>query len=97
VHPAAAVRHGWRLAKAPAPCSRSTPLAQVHRQLALHGVDPVISFVPLPVGLDRSDNRLPSLVNVNVLNGHFLLTFAPMTIKRVQQHRTGAAKLVRLT
>src|SRR5262249_31294636 len=30
VHPAAAVRHRWRLASAPAPCPRPTPPAAVH-------------------------------------------------------------------
>jgi hypothetical protein len=43
VHPARAVRHRWRLAPAPRACSHSTSLAEMHRQFALHGLDPVIS------------------------------------------------------
>src|SRR5262249_47830699 len=50
VHPAAAVRHRWRLAPAPAPCPRPTPPAAVHWQFALHGVDPLISVDPPPPG-----------------------------------------------
>src|SRR5262249_43714615 len=50
VHPAAAVRHRWRLAPAPAPCPRPTPPAAVHWQFALRGVDPLISVDPPPPG-----------------------------------------------
>jgi hypothetical protein len=42
MHPASAVRHCWRLTRASAPCPRSTSRAEVHRQVAFHGVDPQI-------------------------------------------------------
>ena len=35
--------------KAPLLCPRSTPLSEVHRQFAWHGVDPVIFVDPLGV------------------------------------------------
>ena len=42
VHPAAAVRHRWRLAWAPVPRPRAASRAAVHGQPALQGVDPPI-------------------------------------------------------
>jgi len=48
VHPAFPVRHRRRLARPPAPCPRPTPLAAMHGQFALHGVDPPISLAPHP-------------------------------------------------
>jgi hypothetical protein len=47
VHPATAVRHCRRPAKPSSPCPRSTSSAEVHGQLALHGVDPLsLRFAP---------------------------------------------------
>jgi hypothetical protein len=46
VHTASTIRHRWRLTRAPESCPRSASRRLVHRQLALHGVDPLISIDP---------------------------------------------------
>jgi hypothetical protein len=48
VHPATAVRHRWRLARVPAPRSGSASRAEVHGQLHLHCVVPLVSRSPPP-------------------------------------------------
>jgi len=48
VHPAAPIRHRWRLALAAVPRPRAASQAEVHGRFALHGVDPLISLDPLP-------------------------------------------------
>jgi hypothetical protein len=70
VHSAAAVRHRRRSTRCRAPCSRSTPSAEVHGQSLLHGVDPLKSAGPLPPGFPpprppparrRAHGRAPGL------------------------------------
>jgi hypothetical protein len=46
--------------------------------------------------VNSPDNGLSAFVHVNVFDGNFLLPFAPMAIKRIQQHSVGATKLVGL-
>ena len=43
VHPASAVRHRWRLARLPVPCSGSAPRAEVHGQFVSHSVGRLFS------------------------------------------------------
>jgi hypothetical protein len=51
VQSASAVRHRGRLAPVPSPRPRPASAAEVHKQFALHGVDPQVSRQPLPPGL----------------------------------------------
>lgn len=51
VHPASAILHRRRLARRPFPRLRSAARAQVHAQLALHGVVPLFWRVSLPLPL----------------------------------------------
>ena len=97
VHPAAAVRHRWRLARLPAPCPRSASRAEVHGQFALHGVDPLISLrSPPPGGLDHADDRLPARMDVDVLDRDLLLALAAVAVERFEQRGIGAGELVGL-
>ena len=52
------------------------------------------SSIPTPRSFDVSDHRLSA--GVHVLNRYLLVTFAAMLVQRVEQHRRGAGKLVRL-
>jgi hypothetical protein len=74
MHPAPTVCHRWRLARLPAPCSRSASLGPVHVQL--HGLDSPIWFASHPLHI--ANKRLSAFVDVNVLNGYFLLSLATM-------------------
>src|SRR5271166_2075097 len=53
MHPAAAVRHRRRPARAPASCPRPASRAEVHWQFALHPIDPSVSRDPHPPGSRR--------------------------------------------
>jgi hypothetical protein len=54
------------------------------RQVALHGLVPRPSMKSLPRG-DRPHNRLAPRMDVNVLDGHLLLTFAAMAVERLYE------------
>jgi hypothetical protein len=55
-------------------------------QFALHGVDPLISLDPLPPrGLHRPDHSLAASVHMNVFHRDLLLTFAAVSVERIEQ------------
>ena len=83
VHPAAAVRHRWRLARLTAPGSGSAFRCPVHRQS--HGVVPPISNESLPRGFDHADDSLATRMHVDVLHRDFLLALAAMAIERFEE------------
>jgi hypothetical protein len=50
-----------------------------------HEVDPPIFSAPLPLGwsVDVADDRLPTVGDVDVLNGHLLLAATPVPLERL--------------
>jgi hypothetical protein len=46
--------------------------------------------------VDCPDNRLCTLMNMDVFDRDFLLTLAPMTIERLHKHREGSCQSIRL-
>ena len=47
-----------------------------------------------PIPLDRADNGLPALVNVDMFDGHLLLPFASVAIEGLHLGCEGSGKLV---
>src|SRR5262249_25535824 len=75
----------WRPARFPAPRRGPAAGCSVHRQvLVLHCSGPPIFAGPAPGG-DRTDDRLSTGVDMNVLDCDALLTLATATIERLGQ------------
>ncbi len=80
MHPASAVRHRWRLARLPAARPRSTSAAPVHGHLLCMSLFLLFRLIPTPRSRHVADDGLSARVNVDVLDGHLLLSLAAMAI-----------------
>ena len=52
-------------------------------------------FIFAPSPLDVTNNGLPTFVNVNVFDGHFLLALATVTVEGFHLCRKGAGEFVK--